>query len=309
MRPRGADKLAAGSSGGPPSRLAARPPERLGVGPPARLAATIRPVDRMAEGYEKWWAPVIRPAALRVLDLIAPTVDGGATRIIDIGTGTGTLGIGAVERWPSVRATGVDASGAMLEMARQRADTRLSARDRPRYRTAVGSADSLPYDDGSFDLAVSSFVLQLVPSRAAALREANRVLRPGSTFAWVAWLRGGGKFAGDVIANEVLDAAGFDPPEPDGRNGDLVSVKGAAAAMRRAGFQNVLASEGLVEHAWDAAGYLGFLTEFDEESLFGDLEDTEYDDLTARIRERLEGLTADEMTLRLPIVYVSGRSR
>jgi len=37
--------------------------------------------------------------------------------------------------------------GAMLEMARQRADTRLSARDRPRYRTAVGFADSLPYDE------------------------------------------------------------------------------------------------------------------------------------------------------------------
>jgi SAM-dependent methyltransferase len=263
----------------------------------------------MAEGYEKWWAPVIRPAALRVLDLIAPAVDAGARRIVDIGTGTGTLGIGAVERWPSVRATGVDASGAMLEMARQRADTRLSERDRPRYRTAVGFAASLPYEDRSFDLAVSSFVLQLVPSRAAALREVHRVLQPGSTFAWVAWMRGGGKYPCDVIADEVLDAAGFDPPELDGRNGDVVSAKSAAAAMRRAGFQNVLASEGHVEHPWDATGYLGFLTEFDEESLFGDLEDPEYDDITGRIRERLAALSADEMTLRLPIVYVSGRSR
>src|SRR5712671_2713274 len=98
----------------------------------------------MAEGYERWWAPVIRPAALRVLDLIAPAVDAGATRILDIGTGTGTLGISAVERWPAVRATGVDASGAMLEVARERADSRLSAGDHPRYRTAVGFADSLP---------------------------------------------------------------------------------------------------------------------------------------------------------------------
>jgi SAM-dependent methyltransferase len=263
----------------------------------------------MAEGYEKWWAPVIRPAALRVLDLIAPTVDAGATRIIDIGTGTGTLGIAAVERWPAVRATGVDASGALLEMARLRADERLARRDRARYRTAVGFADSLAYDDATFDVAVSSFVLQLVPSRAAALREAHRVLQPGSTFAWVTWMRGGGKFAGDTVADEVLDAAGFDPPEPDGRNGDLVSPKAAAGAMRRAGFQNVLASEGLVEHAWDATGYLGFLTEFDEESLFGDLEDAEYEEISGRIRERLAKLSVDEMTLRLPIVYVSGRSR
>jgi SAM-dependent methyltransferase len=266
-------------------------------------------MDRMAEGYEKWWAPVIRPAALKVLDLIAPEIEAGATRIIDIGTGSGTLGIAAVERWPSALATGVDASGAMLEMARHRADTRLSKGDRSRYRTAVGFADSLPYGDGSFDAAVSSFVLQLVPSRAAALREAHRVLQPGSTFAWVTWMRGGARFAGDAIADEVLDAAGFDPPEADTRNGDLVSTRAAATAMRRAGFQNVLASEGLVEHAWDATGYLGFLTEFDEESLFGDLEDAEFEDITGRIRERLGALSADEMTLRLPIVYVSGRSR
>ena len=264
----------------------------------------------MAEGYEKWWAPVIRPAALKVLDLIAPEVEAGRTRLLDIGTGSGTLGIAAVERWAAVRATGVDASGAMLEMARQRADELLARRERARYRTAVGFADSLPYDDRSFDVAVSSFVLQLVPSRAAALREAHRVLQSGATFAWVTWMRGGdSKFAGDAIADEVLNAAGFDPREPDTRNGDLVSAKAAAAAMHRAGFQNVLASEGLVEHAWDATGYLGFLTEFDEESLFGDLEDAEYEEITGRIRERLGALSADEMTLRLPIVYVSGRSR
>jgi SAM-dependent methyltransferase len=266
-------------------------------------------MDRMAEGYEKWWAPVIRPAALKVLDLVAPEVEAGAMRLLDIGTGSGTLGVAAVERWPAVRATGVDASGAMLEMARERADTRLSKRDRPRYRTAVGFADSLPYDAGSFDVAVSSFVLQLVPSRAAALREAHRVLQPGATFAWVTWMRGGSKFAGDAIADEVLDAAGFDPPEPDTRNGDLVSAKAAATAMRRAGFRNVLTSEGLVEHAWDATSYLGFLTDFDEESLFGDLEGAEYEEITGRIRERLSALSADDMTLRLPIVYVSGRSR
>jgi SAM-dependent methyltransferase len=263
----------------------------------------------MAEGYEKWWAPVIRPAALRVLDVVAPAVDGGATRIIDIGTGTGMLGIGAVERWPAVRATGVDASGAMLEVARQRADANLSEQDGRRYRTAVGFADSLPYADGSFELAVSSFALQLVPSRAAALREVHRVLQPGSTFAWVTWLRSRDRFVADMIADDVLDAAGFDPPEPERRNGDLVSARAAATAMRRAGFQNVLASEGLVEHAWDAAGYLGFLTEFDEESLFADLEDAEFEDITRRIRERLAALSTDEMTLRLPIVYVSGRRR
>ena len=40
-------------------------------------------------------------------------------------------------------------------------------------------ADELPLPDASFDVAVSSFVFQLVPDRSAAFREVYRVLRPG----------------------------------------------------------------------------------------------------------------------------------
>ena len=53
---------------------------------------------------------------------------------------------------------------------------------RPRLRAHTALADALPFDDGSFDAAMSSFVLQLVPSRARALREIRRVLRPGGTW-------------------------------------------------------------------------------------------------------------------------------
>jgi ubiquinone/menaquinone biosynthesis C-methylase UbiE len=264
--------------------------------------------DRMAEGYARCWAPVIRPAAERVLDLADRDVAAGARRILDIGTGSGTLAIAAIERWPDVAVTGIDASAGMLEVARRHAGQRLSRESSRRFTTATAFADRLPYPDASFDLAVSSFVLQLVPSRAAALREARRVLNPGSTLAWVSWLLAEAHFAGDEVANAVLDEAGFDPPESDGRSGDPASIAAAAASMRRAGFRHVRAEEGLVEHPWDPAGYVAFLTEFDEETLFGELEAGERDEIVARMIERLSELSADEMILRLPVVYVTGRA-
>ena len=277
--------------------------------------------DRIAGGYARYWGPVIRPTAERVLDLLAPDLeaairaggagsggDGGFPRLLDVGTGTGTLAIAALERWPALEVTGVDPSGGMLELARDAARERLPRGDAERYVTETGWADELPFEDGAFDLAVSSFVLQLVPDRGAALREVRRVLRPAGTFAWVAWQRADRPYEPDRIANEVLDEAGFDPPEPGGRNGDVASPAAAALAMRRAGFRAVRAHTDELVHPWDPASYLAFFTEFDEESLFGELEPRERRQIEARIRRRLERLTAEQMTLRLPVVHAVGRA-
>ena len=272
------------------------------------------PYDEMAEAYARWWGPVIRPSAERVLDLIAPQVRAAlasrtAPTLLDVGTGTGALAIAALERWPTLQVTGVDPAGGMLEVARRHAAERLPARVARRFRTEVAPAEGMPFDAGAFDLAVSSFVLQLVPSRAAALREIRRVLRPSAPFGWVIWQRSDRLFAPDRIANEVLDEAGFDPPEPDPRPGDVASPAAAALAMRRAGFTGVRAHEDEVVHPWDARGYLAFLTEFDEASLFGDLDGPERAEIERDILTRLARLGEHELTLRLPVVYAAGRAR
>ena len=36
--------------------------------------------DRISEGYARWWAPVIAPAAVAALDEVAAAIDGGATQ-------------------------------------------------------------------------------------------------------------------------------------------------------------------------------------------------------------------------------------
>jgi SAM-dependent methyltransferase len=91
--------------------------------------------------------------------------------VLDVGSGPGFLAAEmADEVGPDGRVVGVDPSESMLALA---------SRYAPAAEFRAGGALELPFEDASFDVIVSTQVLEYVDDVAAALAEARRVLRPG----------------------------------------------------------------------------------------------------------------------------------
>lgn len=240
-----------------------------------------------------------------MLDQLAPFVDEGVIDVLDVGVGTGNLARTALARWPDIRVTGVDASSEMIGTTEALlAEAGDGMRDR--FSGTVAFAAEMPFPDASFDVAMSSFVLQLVPNRAKALREIRRVLRPGGRLAYVTWLLDERVFPPDRVFDGLLDEFGFEDEEDRPRNGDVPSVERAIGELRRAGFRDVAASRALLDHPFTVDGYIAFLTEFDEVSLFDEMDRAERRRFLARLRERLMALDPDQLHFRAGIVYASG---
>jgi SAM-dependent methyltransferase len=270
------------------------------------MALTTERYDRIADGYARFWGPVIAPWGIRVLELIEDDVAAGAREVLDLGTGTGRVAFEAVRRWPQVRVTAIDPSSGMLGTAKRLATDDLTAAQRRRLDFVEAFGDNLGGADGRFDVAVSAFVLQLVPNRARVVREVRRVLRAGGRFGYVSWLAGERRFEGDRILDDVLDEAGFDPPEPDPRPGDLPSVEAAAGGLRAGGFRTVRAHADELVQPWTADTYTSFITEFDEADTFASMTARERRHAIARLRREFAALPPDEQAMRLPVVYATG---
>lgn len=270
------------------------------------LTGTQALYDRIAPGYHRWWAPVIEPAALRLLDLVAPVIDIHQRAIlVDVGAGTGPLARAAVARWPKVRAIAVDPSGGMLAVGRDEAERTLDRSALRRLSWATGVAERLPVEDGSADVVVSSFVYQYLRGRAAALREAHRILRPGGMVAVVTWLANDWPFTPWQLLRELLEELQI-PRPPSAETALFRSLPSAAALARRGGFRAVRATPGLVEYQWTLDALVHCTLESEDPELFESLDDDTRNRLIRGWRERLERLAEGELRYRDLVAYVTG---
>lgn len=267
------------------------------------------PYDRYATAYRDWWGPVIAPSAIRLLASVGvPSGDPQQFDLLDAGTGTGVLALGALTRWPGAQVTGVDPSSRMLELAATAAD-RLGDAASQRLRLLQGSFDSLPVSTGSMDVAISSFVIQLIPSRAAGLREIRRVLRPGGRFACVTWQAESNPFEPDdafVLACDELEID-IPPIEHDAR--PYTSPAAAAGELRRAGFRRVQARIEWLEHLYTPETFLDVLEHWIESDLFDRLDVQMRGRLRRMTLEKLRPIPPEAFVWRRPLISVAGDRR
>jgi SAM-dependent methyltransferase len=115
------------------------------------------------------WSRGMRTLAAALLDPIAATRT--SWRILDVGCGTGAM-LTWLRRFPEARIVGLDLSADALRFCQSEASRPL----------VQASALELPFSDGSFDLVVSTDVLQHLPNpdgARTALQETFRVLDCG----------------------------------------------------------------------------------------------------------------------------------
>jgi ubiquinone/menaquinone biosynthesis C-methylase UbiE len=263
--------------------------------------------DEFAEAYRDWWGPIIAPAALQVLDDVeVPAGDPSPFDLLDLGTGTGVLAVAALERWPGAQVVGIDPSSHMLELALEAA-RRRSLELASRLRTVVASADRMPLADRSIDVATSSFVIQLVPNRARALREVFRVLRPGGRFACLTWREDDLRFLPDEAFSDAMDELQIIPPPDDRDVHPYTSASAAAAEFRRAGFHEVSARDVWLEHRFTPESYLDLVEHWIDREVFATLDAESRHQLRTVALRMMGELRSDAFLWKRPLVQVVGR--
>jgi SAM-dependent methyltransferase len=194
------------------------------------IAVTAQQQDMFSAGeaYERFmgrWSRLLAPALVRFAQ-----VNDGA-RVLDIGSGTGSLAASVASAAPASRIVGIDPAESFVRFANTRHGSE-------RTRFEVGDAQRLGFEDDSFDVVLSMLVLNFIPDREKALDEMIRVTRPGGVVAAAVWDYGAGMemlrvFWDEAVALRPEDGARDERHMPLCREGEL------AAFWREHGLRDV----------------------------------------------------------------------
>ncbi len=128
------------------------------------------------------------------------------SQVLDVAAGNGNATLAAARRFAQVTST--DYVGALLERGKERA-----AAERLSVTFQQADAEALPFADGSFDAALSTFGVMFTPNQEKAAAELARVVRRGGRIGLANWTPDG--FIGQLfktIGGHVPPPAGVKSP-------------------------------------------------------------------------------------------------
>ena len=129
--------------------------------------------------YEKAARMAIDTYYVPVAEEVVASLKGG--HILDLGIGPGYLPIEIAKRSPHITVHGIDLSRGLIEKARLNASKAGVSRQ---LHFEVGNASRLKFDDGSFDMVISTGMFHTLKDPIKVLKECNRVLKQGGK-AWI----------------------------------------------------------------------------------------------------------------------------
>jgi ubiquinone/menaquinone biosynthesis C-methylase UbiE len=124
-------------------------------------------------------SPFIKDFYREVVEEICARFPSG--RLLDIGTGPGVIPLAIALKSNGLAVDAIDISSAMVEIAgKNAADAGLSER----VKFQFGSAEKIPFQDGSFDLVLTTLSFHHWARPYECLKEVHRVLKAGGEL-WI----------------------------------------------------------------------------------------------------------------------------
>jgi ubiquinone/menaquinone biosynthesis C-methylase UbiE len=242
--------------------------------PRCDAAANAAVYARGARAYDEVWSPVIRGAAQRVVGEIGLR---DATRVLDVGAGTGALTGVLRTAAPGATVVSLDRSSSMLRHAVENGSA----------PAVVADAMGLPVASASVDALLLAYVLFMLPSPERALSEAARVLRDSGRVGTVTWADEAPSLAAKTW-DATLDELGVPSVAAHSNHAGLTSTEGVTRHLRAAGLAPLHAWYDEVEHTFDPASFWRLRTEHGVSRVrLAALEPRRHDDVLAELRRRL----------------------
>jgi SAM-dependent methyltransferase len=198
--------------------------------PAAASASSVGPdLAAIKQRQQATWASgdyaVVGSTLQIVGERLAEAVDIRAgEQVIDVAAGNGNVSLSAARRFADVVAT--DYVPVLLEKAARRAQA-----EGLQLQCQVADAEALPFGDGRFDVALSTFGVMFSPDHTRAAQELLRVTRPGGRIGLANWTPDG--FVGrmfQTVGALLPPPPGLRSPALWGRASHLQELFGARAA-------------------------------------------------------------------------------